>query len=68
MGLRGQYFVCKAPPHLTVLHGEPEDFGNNEGDARNQAAQRPSFQEQYPSIGVLRDRHKERTQSVQVLS
>ena len=35
-GLRGQYFVCEAVPHLAVIYGEPEDFGNNEGDARNQ--------------------------------
>ena len=61
ISLRGQYFVCEAPPQFAVIYGEPEDFGNNEEDARNQPEQRPPFHQQYPSIGVLTD--EMRTQS-----
>ena len=65
-GLRGQYFVCETPPNLAVLVGEPEDFGNNEEDAKNKPEQFLPFHQQYPSIGILRDRHKESTHSNKV--
>ena len=59
--------ACEAPPNLVVLDGEPEDFGNNEEDAKDKPEQfPPPPHQQYPSIGILRDRHKMRTKSSRV--
>ena len=62
-GLRGQYFACECPPNLEVKQGDPGAFGNTQEDASNQPQKRLVFDQEYPSIGILRDRHKEKTWS-----
>ena len=57
--LRGQYFACECPPNLEVIYGDPDAFGNAQEDANNQPQKRLVF----PSIGILRDRRRDKTWS-----